>query len=93
MFKNCKRIERLERIYRKEIRDRLTKDITIKNEEMIKNGLYPFEGRWLPLDKIKKYRKELKKKNREIFFELIFLLLFIGFIAFESYNVLLWLSS
>jgi hypothetical protein len=85
MFKDCKRREKLERIYREEVRNRLIKDITKKNEEMIKNGLFPFEGRWFTIDEIKRYRRKLKKKDRGIFYELIFLFLLMGFLIFGSY--------
>ncbi|MFV1951240.1 MAG: hypothetical protein ACC630_04685 [Nitrospinota bacterium] len=89
MFRDCKRVEELERIYRKETRDRLAKDITSKNEDMIKNGLFPFEGRWLTIDDIKRYKKKLKKKDRGIFYELIFLFLLMGFLTLGLYKVLI----
>lgn len=89
MFKDCKRVEELEKTYRKEVRDKLLKDITRKNEDMIKNGLFPFEGRWLNIDDIKIYKKKLKKKDRGIFYELIFLFLLMGFLTWGLYKVLI----
>jgi hypothetical protein len=75
--------------YRGQVREKVYAKLMEEKETMARQGKYPFEGRWLTLDEIWTLRRWLRRRDLGILFELILLLVFMGFMAFLFYRLLI----
>lgn len=77
--------------YRKQIRGKYYQKYSEEFERKKKEGNFPFEGKWVAVNEISKLQKRLKKKDRIIFYEILFLYLLTGIITWGLYQLFVWL--
>ena len=74
--------------YRQQIREEYYPKYSEEVERGKKEGKFPFEGKWGTVGEILKLQRELKKKDRIIFREILFLYLFSGIMTYGLYWLL-----
>jgi len=83
-----KKIDKATEVYRQQIREKYYPRYLQEVERKKKEGKFPFEGKWGTVGEILKLQRELKKKDRIIFCEILFLYLFSGIITWGLYWLL-----
>ena len=83
-----KKIDKAIEAYRQQIREEYYPKYSEEVERKKKEGKFPFAGKWGTVGEILKLQRELKKKDRIIFCEILFLYLFSGIITYGLYWLL-----
>jgi hypothetical protein len=75
---------------RKKISVKIKDEASKEYREAQKSGKFPWEGMWLIPEDIQKIQKELKRKDKIIFTEIILIMFFLTFLG---YILFLFLST
>lgn len=77
---------------RLETRERIETELLEKSSAMERDGKYPFEVDWLPVQTIKTFQKKLKLRDKIISVELILLcgtIIFLSYVSLRLFKFLL----
>ena len=80
-----KKIDKATEVYRQQIREKYYPRYLQEVERKKKEGKFPFEGKWGTVGEILKLQRELKKKDKVVFIELLSLYFSLGIIIFALY--------
>ena len=80
-----KKIDKAIEAYRQQIREEYYPKYSEEVERKKKEGKFPFAGKWGTVGEILKLQRELKKKDKVVFIELLSLYFSLGIIIFALY--------
>ncbi len=76
---------------RKKIRDAVARDLQQQYEDNKRKGLYPYAGKYRRIEHIKKAQKLLKKRDKPIFREILFLFVLMSLFGLILYWLLFFI--
>lgn len=79
-----RKIRELKEKTREKVKEELLKEF----EEQKRQGLYPWEGIWLSPQDIRKVQEEMKRRDKIVFIEIIFLFFIFGFFSYVLYRLM-----
>jgi hypothetical protein len=74
---------------RREIRKKMEEELLPVYKEFQQQGKYPWQGLWLKPQGIEKLQKKLKRRDKVVFVEVVFLFLLGAFISFVFYRIMI----
>lgn len=76
------------RVLQKSIKEKVMEDLSEKCRNAKKEGKYPWEGMWLTPESIRMVQEGMRKKDRVVFAEIMFLFLLLVILAFFLFGAI-----
>lgn len=73
---------------RKKAREKVKEEFLKEFETYKREGRYPWEGIWLRPQDIRKVQQKMKKRDKIVFLEVLFIFFIICFISFALYRLM-----